>query len=141
MIDILGPAVTIAGGLVVFGATQLAQRFWLDPATELLKALGRASYATVYYANVYASPGRVREGFALEARKELRKSASEIRADLRGVHSYWAFRLMLQLPPREDVNAIAGYLIALSNASTEDDTREAWKEANELKKLLGLEPT
>jgi hypothetical protein len=140
MIDLLGPAVTIAGGLVVFGASQLAQRFWLDPATELLKALGRASYATVYYANVYASPGRVLEEFALEAAKELRKSASELRANLRGVRFYWAFRLMRQLPPKDDLNKIAGLLIGLSNVS-KDDTREAWKEADELKRLLGLKPT
>lgn len=35
------PAITVAVGLVVLGATQIAQRFWLDPATELIKVLGR----------------------------------------------------------------------------------------------------
>lgn len=141
MIDILGPALTIAGGLAVFGASQLAQRFWLDPATDLLRSLGRAGYVTTYYANTYASPGRVREELALEAAKELRKVASELRANLRVVRSYWAFRLVGQLPPKDDVNAIAGYLIGLSNVSKEEDTRKAWSEADELKRLLGVKPT
>lgn len=37
---LIGPALTVAGGLVIYGATQLAQRFWLNSVTELMKSLG-----------------------------------------------------------------------------------------------------
>lgn len=116
----------------------MAQRFWLDPVTDLMKALGRASYAAFYYANVYTSPGVVRDDLAAEASKELRKCASELLAALRTVRSYWVFRVLGQLPPKGDVQRAAGLLIGLSNASKMDDTRDAWKEADELRSILGL---
>jgi hypothetical protein len=131
-------ALTVAGGLVVYGATQLAQRFWLEPVTELTKALGRASYVTEYYANVYTAPGIVPAELTAEASKELRKCACELRASLRAVRSYRAFRILRQLPPRDTVERAATVLIGLSNASKEEDARDAWKEANELKTLLGV---
>jgi hypothetical protein len=68
MLDLLTPAVTIAGGLVVFGATQLAQRFALDPVTDLVKALGRAAFVVTYYEHVYCNPGV--DGPWEEAKKE-----------------------------------------------------------------------
>ena len=138
MSDILiTPALTVAGGLVVYGATQLAQRFWLGPVTELTKALGRASYVRVYYENVYTQPGFVRAELTAEASKELRKCACELIASLSAVRSYWAFRILRQLPPRDTVRKAADIFIGLSNASKKEDGRDAWKEAGELKTLLG----
>ena len=70
-------SLTVAVGLVVYGATQFAQRFWLDPVTDLMKALGRAAYACVYYANVYSSP----ESFARSWPKNPRRSCESVRAN------------------------------------------------------------
>ncbi|HEX4136911.1 MAG TPA: hypothetical protein VHY84_20030 [Bryobacteraceae bacterium] len=136
---LITPALTIAGGLVIFGATQLAQRFGLDPVTDLMKALGRAAYVVTYYANVYSSPGvNFRDDLEFEASKELRKSASELLASLRAVHLHSFFCLLRQVPSNNDVKRIASLLIGLSNASVREDARSAWSEANELKKLLGM---
>ena len=135
---IITSTLTVATGLVLYGATQLAQRFWLEPVMDLMKALGRASYATTYYANVYSSPGTVREDLGAESSKELRKCASELLAALRTVRSYRAFEILRQLPPKGDVQRAAGILIGLSNASKMDDTGSVWKEADELKSILGL---
>lgn len=66
-------ALSVAVGLVVYGAAQFAQRFWLDPVTDLMKALGRAAYACVYYAIVYSSPGVVRPELTQESSTPGRK--------------------------------------------------------------------
>ncbi|MGA3027795.1 MAG: hypothetical protein ABSF98_23810 [Bryobacteraceae bacterium] len=129
---------TVAGGLVVYGATQLAQRFWLDPVTEAMKALGRASYVFVYYADVYRAPGIVREELTAEASKELRMCGAELKASLTAVRSYWAFRMLRQLPPRDSMERVASLFIGLSNAKMKEDARDARKEADELKTLLGV---
>ncbi len=135
---LMTPAITVAVGLVVFGATQIAQRFWLDPVTELMKALGRAAYVHAYFANVYASPGAVPQELASEASKKLRKCAAELRATLRAVRFYRAFQAMNRLPPKEDVRQAAGLFIGMSNVSMAADTNEVWKEAGEIAKLLGF---
>jgi len=107
--------------------------------TDLMKALGRAPYACVYYANVYSSPGIVREDLAQESSKELRKCASELLAALRAVRCYRVFQALLgQLPARADVQEAAGLLIGLSKASKVEDTRDAWKETDRLRSILGL---
>ena len=135
---LMTPAITVAVGLVVFGATQIAQSLWLDPVTEMMKALGRDAYVHAYFANVYASPGAVPKELASEASKELRKCAAELRATLRAVRFYRAFQAMNRLPPKENVRQAARRFIAISNVSTEEDTKEVWKEADEIAKLLGF---
>jgi hypothetical protein len=133
------PAITIAGGLVVFGATQLAQRFSLDPVTDLMKALGRTAYVVTYYANVYASPGvKFVDDRDMEASKELRKCASELVASLRAVRFFWFFCLLRQIPSKECVEQMVKLLIGLSNVSAREDARSAWAEANDLKRLLAI---
>ena len=132
-------SLTVAVGLVVYGATQFAQRFWLDPVTDLMKALGRAAYACVYYANVYSSPGVVRPELAQESSKELRKCASELLAALRAVRCYWVFRVLLRLlPPEAEIQEATRLLIGLSNASKVEDMRDAWKETDRLRQILGV---
>jgi len=135
---VMTPALTVAGGLVVYGATQLAQRFWLDPVTELMNALGRASFAAVYYANVYTAPGIVPDELTAEASRELRKCAAELISRLRTVRSYWVFRILGQLPRKDTVKRSAALLFGLSNAKMREDGRDARKEADELRTLLGV---
>jgi hypothetical protein len=135
---IITSALTVGVGLVVYGATQLAQRFWLDPATELMKTLGRATFVCDFYANVYSSPGAVGGDLAVECSHELRKCASDLLATLGTVRAYWVFRGLRQLPPKRTVQRIAGLLRGLSNASKVEDTPYVWMEANELRILLGM---
>src|SRR5579872_1465282 len=136
--SLLTSALTISGALVVYGATQFAQRFWLDPATDLTRALSRASYLAIYYANIYSRPGVVREELTAEASRELRKCAAELRAGLRAVRSYLVFRAFRQVPARDEVKRAADILVGLSNATKKDDTRDAWREGDELRRILGL---
>jgi hypothetical protein len=128
---LITPAITIAGGFVLFGVTQFAQRFALDPITDLRKALGRAAYVVVYYANVYDSAGvNLPDDMKSEASKERRKCASELMASVWAVRFYWFFRLV-GLPSRKDVEQISSLLIGLSNESGRGDI-------DELKRLLGI---
>jgi hypothetical protein len=128
---LITPAITIAGGLVFFGLTQLAQRFGLDPITDLRQALGRAAYVVVYYANVYESAGvKLPDDMQREASKERRKCASELMASLWAVRFYWFFRL-IRLPSKKDVKLISSLLMGLSNESGRGDLEE-------LRRLLGI---
>lgn len=128
------PAITIAGGLVVFGATQLAQRFALDPVTDLMKGLGRAAYVEIYYQN--ASSG-VSDDFKREASRERRKCAAELKASLRAVRFHAFFCLLGQIPSKKDIERTVSLLIGLSNESSADPI-SARTEAGELEKLLGI---
>jgi hypothetical protein len=126
------PALTIAGGLVLFGLTQCAQRFFLDPVADLRKALGRTAFVAIYYANVYASAGvNPPDDMKREAERERRKCASELSASLWAVQCYWLFHLVKQLPSKKDVKQIGSVLMGLSNQPTR-------AEFDELKRLLGI---
>jgi hypothetical protein len=134
-------AITIAGGLIVFGATQLAQRFALDPVTDLMKALGRAAFVVTYYENRYCHPGV--NGPWEEAKRELRKSASELEANLRAVRLHRFFSLLKQIPkpPNGSITLLRG----LSNAHFEQnpskaagERRHVEAECDEVKRLLGI---
>lgn len=98
---LMTPAITVAVGLAVFGATQLVQRLWLDPVTEPMKALGRAAYVHAYFANVYASPGNVSPELDSKTSKKLRQCAAELRAELWAVRLYWPFQAVKQLPQKK----------------------------------------
>jgi hypothetical protein len=143
---LITPAITIAGGLAVFGATQLAQRFGLDPVTDLMKALGRAAYVEFYYANVCARPDPP-DNLKLEASVELRKCASELKGSLRAVRFHRLFCLMRQIPSKKDIERIVSLLIGqANNVSGRDgrsdwnaaDVRSDWNDSDELKTLLGI---
>lgn len=143
MPDLLTPAITIAGGLVVFGATQLAQRFALDPVTDHMKALGRAAFVVTYYENVYCNPGA--DGPWEEAKRELRKSGSELAATLRAVRLHSFFCLLGQIPSKKAAKRIITLLIGLSNVRFEhqpsvaaEEGRRVEAECNEVKSLLGI---
>jgi hypothetical protein len=140
MPDLLTPAITIAGGLIVFGATQIAQRFALDPVTDLMKALGRAAYVVAFYCNpdVEAGPWE-------DAKKELRKSASELEANLRGVRLHGFFCLIGQIPAKETAKRIITLLRGLANVHhvrdqslAVEERRLVEAECNEVKRLLGI---
>lgn len=143
MPDLLTPAITIAGGLVVFGATQLAQRFALDPVTDLVKALGRAAFV-VTYENVYCNPGVDGPCWG-EAKRELRKSASELAAALRAVRLHRVFCLLRQIPSKKAAKRTITLLIGLSSVHFEQKPSDAAEErgiveaqCDEVKRLLGI---
>lgn len=132
------PAITVGAALVIYGLTQFIQRASLDPGSEVSKALGRAASAMIYYGNVYASPGIVREELTLECSRELRKCASELRGTLRAVRCYPLCRAVHKLPRQVDIERLAKTLIGLSNVSRREDADAAWIEANYAKRVLGL---
>jgi hypothetical protein len=143
MLDLLTPAVTIAGGLVVFGATKLAQRFALDPVTDLVKALGRAAFVVTYYEHVYCNPGV--DGPWEEAKKELRKAASELEAALRAVRLHGFFCLLRQIPSKKAAKRIVKLLRGLSKVNFDprlsfaaEDRPRIEAECDEVKRLLGI---
>lgn len=93
---------------------------------------------------MYTSPGAVASELAAESRKKLRKCAADLRANQRAIRSYWAFRLLGQLPPEDDVKKAASLLIGLSNViKAEDnlgieDQKRAGDDADKLRMLLRM---
>ena len=136
---IMTAAITISGGIVVFGATQLFQRFWLEPIYEHSKAVGAASYALYYYGKCYANPGSADEETCKAASWALRKVAGDLAATASGVRLYYLSRSLRLVPKRDGVDKAIGNITAISNSlSLGNDGKENSRWANEAYSLLGI---
>lgn len=135
---ILTAAVTISGGIAIFGITQLLQRFWLEPIHEQAKAVGAAGYALFYYGKCYANPGALDSKIQEESSWALRKVAGDLAATANGVRLYRLCRLLRLTPDRDCVSKAIGRITGISNSMFQGDGMENSRWADEAYAALGI---
>src|SRR5258708_6158779 len=108
-------SLTIFGGVIVFGLSQLLLRFWIEPANDHASAVRAVAHALYYWAEVYASPGVHDDAIALEAKRALRKAAGDLAATANAVNCYRLCRVFRMVPRQDCINRAVHRLTGISN--------------------------
>jgi hypothetical protein len=142
----LTAALTIIGGVLVHGATQLLSKLVIDPVNEQRRILGEIDYALTYFARCYAnpkpSPGKC-EAWD-KAAEALRDYASRLTAATNVVRLYRFAHAVCGAPARDNVFEAASCLISISNnfyyleGSLREISSQNVEDANRSRALLKL---
>jgi hypothetical protein len=106
---------TVAGAVVVFAITQLLQRYFLDPLQEYAKSVIAVDFTLLLYGNVTGTPRGFNDAQRTEARRAIRECASRYLSAANAIRWWWLARCLGFVPESEDVSAVVGKLIGLSN--------------------------
>lgn len=121
---------TVVTGVSVLVIGQFIVKAFIDPSRELAKSIGEISYALIFYANVYTSPGISTSGIDLkdddawvkqksreleDVQVALRKLASDLIARQHAIPLYCLWGWLRFVPGRSNILSASRNLILISN--------------------------
>lgn len=111
---VLTACVTILGGVIVFSAGQLIQRFWIEPLHQLRTAIAKVEHLLVLYGDVVPRTGSLPDERRAKAREAFCQAAAELRSHLytTGRAGLWISRL----PSQDKLLEAAGCPIGMANS-------------------------
>jgi hypothetical protein len=127
---------TICGGVLVIVFGQIVIRFILEPIIEIRKTVIEIIDLLGYYGNVYSNPGAPSKEIMDEARKELRRLSTSIRAKTENLPMYDFFSELKFVPEKEKVNIVAKSLMGISNSIYKGDPFVNIKWADDAREAL-----
>lgn len=133
---LLTSALTILGGVLVFGFSEIIQKFLVEPVHEQAKVIGEIFFGIVYYGDRYANPGTGPPEAMAEAADAFRLYASRLEGTTHAIRWYRFFECIRLVPKRENVEEAVGNLIRISNSIYTGNGRENSNDADNVKKLL-----
>ncbi len=122
MYDLIKVFVGAVSATFVFVVGQAILKLVLEPIAQQRRTIALISEDLVYFANVYMNPDVAKEDDKAEARKLIRRRASELRGwtDIIPLYEWWA-RCGIVYPSR-DIDGACGNLRGVINASEHDHT-------------------
>jgi len=107
-------ALTVLGGVFVFGVGQLLLKFFMEPAHELRKAIAAVRHSLLFFAPDILTPvGRSPES-STKARDALLKNSADLYIWCEAIRCYWPISRLLGLPAKDKVLDAAKWLRGLS---------------------------
>jgi len=107
--------ITVIVGVLVFIIGQILVRFFVEPAHEQLKTIGKTFFSLTYYANIYTSPGSGTPEVLDKAADAIRANASELKGTTHAIRLYRLWEGMGLLPIKNNVEEAIGLLFIISN--------------------------
>jgi hypothetical protein len=126
MSDAEKAALTALFAVIVYVAGQFVHKFFLEPIQEQRRLIGEVAFVIVFYANIDRELSTPEE--RAEAKKVIRKLASQFRATLWTIPLYRLFAFLRFVPKRDAVMKASSGLIGFSNSLGQVhsvDSREA----------------
>ena len=106
--------ITILIGIFIYVVGQLLSKFLIDPAYELLKAIGEVRFNLAFHAATIHTPEARSKNAAEKARDALMKSSSDLIAKLHAIPPYGKLWFLFRLPPCQAIEEAAVTLRGLS---------------------------
>ena len=128
-------ALTILGGVLLFGMGQVLTRFYLDPLERLRQLIGKIAFSMDYYANQLFGGQK-----GDKARTAFRRQACQLREMSQALPNYDFFAKYLKLvPDKRNVEKASSLLICLSNTpEKQDGVAQPSQDMKQIQVLLGL---
>lgn len=118
---------------------------WINSAVELRRTLRMIGAKLHTYRNLIGNLGSDLPASVIDRRKpaeqDFRELARELRTQAKALPCYWVLSVMRTAPRRSHIYEASGLLTRLSNLISswkEDDVFLANRDAEEIKRLLGL---
>lgn len=116
-------ALTALFGVTVYVTGQILQKFIIEPLQEQRKLKGEIAFALIYFANVnIVFNTEIEKEKAVDASKELRKLASDLRRGLELIPLYWFFAFLRIVPSSKAIYKASEGLVGWSNTVFREDT-------------------
>ena len=110
---------TVISGVIIFAASQLVQKVYIDPAQQLKRTIADITATITIYANTGSK--FVMQDRQVQATDAFRKAAGTLRGDASIIPQYKLWRLLAHLPPYQNIQKASSRLIGLSNAVGDGD--------------------
>lgn len=133
---LLTSVLTILGGVLVFGFSEIIQKFLVEPVHEQAKVIGEIFFGIVYYGDRYANPGTGPPKAIAETADAFRLYASRLEGTTHAIRWYCFFECIRLVPKRGNVEEAVGNLIRISNSIYTGNGRENSNDADNVKMLL-----
>lgn len=127
--------ITIVSGVIIFAASQLIQKIYIDPAQQLKRTIADVTATITFYANT-GSKFVIHER-QIEARNAFRKAAGALRGDASIIPQYNLWRSLAHLPPYQNIQKAATIFIGAANDVGGDDEIRFSERLHEISTLLG----
>ncbi len=133
--DVFGVVIT---GVSVFVFGQIIVKFLVEPVLRQRRVIGRIAFSLVYYACDFGNPGIGTRKRLDEASVELRRLASDLRAETQGIPFYGFWSQMRLVRGESAVLSGVGDLIQLSNSVHAGDGATNLETRRKLEDRLGI---
>ncbi|MFV3013578.1 hypothetical protein ACLD43_17505 [Clostridium botulinum] len=124
---------TTLSGIIVFIIGQFLSKFYIEPAQELLKCIGKVESMLIFYANIYSNYGFTDKNLLNDAKRNIRNLSSELVSKANVVRGYSLFEFIGYIPSKENIIKAATELMGLSNSLND---RESISENIKSKKTI-----
>jgi hypothetical protein len=129
---------TIVGGVIVYFFGHMSVVLFVEPIHRLRRLIGEIADSLVFYANVYCNPKEFNGEKKDEAKEELRRQCSQLRARVYAVPWYGLWASIRIVRKKADVEEASAIMMELSNSIVVGEEKENGRRQGRIQELLGI---